>query len=105
VPYCDHHRIAFQRRFRVLRIIQYILIAGFFGCFFTGVSMQENDDDWNYLMILGLMCLLLLPITLIGRHFLYDAFFRFRPGGVLISSKHQKFIENVLEVNQLGQPE
>jgi hypothetical protein len=104
LPYCAYHWDAFQSRFRSLRIVQYALIVGFFGTIAPGFFLMENvpgkERLGGALFIIGVICLVALPITLIVRHFFYDAFFRHKEAGLQISSKHKTFIENLKTANQ-----
>jgi hypothetical protein len=107
LPYCKYHADAFRFRFRVLQITQYAVIATALPCLYAGFVMQEDaqkGNDWlaNVLLALAITCLaVVLPVSLVVRRLMYDAFFRYGPNHVQVTSKYPHFVARMREVNGL----
>ena len=43
IPYCKYHTDAFRFRFRVLQILQFLIIPIMFGCLFWGFALQDQN--------------------------------------------------------------
>jgi hypothetical protein len=104
IPYCKYHADAFHFRFRVLGILQYVIIAIGIVSFYWGFILQDQqgakNSEMNVQIIFGFICFCpLLPGSLLLRRFLYDAFFVVRPGYVQIKSKYPHFLERITEAN------
>lgn len=105
LPYCAAHAREFHRRFRILRNVQRAMVGIFFGGVIAAIVVEKQPAMSAVLPILiwaSLISLFLLPITVVVRRFLYDAFFRHRGGGVEVSSSYAVFIERLREANGLA---
>jgi hypothetical protein len=104
LPYCEFHAASFRLRFRILRFVQYAIIAVAFICVNVGFALEreepEAEQGFNALSGFGVFCIaILLPGSLIVRRLMYDAFFRVKQGHVLVTSKHQHFLDRLNALN------
>jgi hypothetical protein len=104
IPYCKYHAEAFQFRFRVLQVLQFLIIPVIFGCLFWGFALEDQNrgakQGWNIPLTIGMFSFfILLPATLIARQFMYDAFFYVRPGCIQVKSKHPQFLDRLTTAN------
>lgn len=108
LPYCAQHAAAFQRRFSILRYVQWTLIAIFAGGVVAAAVAEDRggipDDVSTIMVVLSMSALFLLPVTVIVRRFLYDAYFKHRGDGLRVSSHYVVFIERLRAANGLLSP-
>ncbi len=109
LPYCDLHAKAHRRRFARLHLVQNSMIACLFLCGIPGMILFENFPDAKTIgaLLAGVATcsLFLLPLTLVVRRRLYDAFFSNTRHGLRISSRHSGFIETVKSLNEDRHPD
>jgi hypothetical protein len=106
LPYCKYHAEAFRHRFFVLKATQYAVIAVALPCLYAGLFLNDHGEAQNRWLagvlvavaVVGLA--VILPLSLVARRLMYDAFFRVYQSHMVISSKHPQFIARLREVNE-----
>ena len=100
LPYCDRHRGALERRFRILGAVQFVIFLALLAFAFSQQLKLIPPLPPAIVLTVIIGLLLLFSVTWVVKPRLYDVWFTYTQGRLTLSSRYNLFIESVKQANR-----